>query len=203
MSIQVIIITLDWLNSACRITVSCICKHSYCLGESGLVEQKLFIVSSPNLLVLPNCLHSGYLQIGVKAITEIPSLFLLLFSWSKSTHLRNWTNGLKRVIFWASKHITSSLPAVARNLVLLKNSNRQDYNFLPHFIPSLLLFQERQGERNFLLVCQKIASCKSVETQHIYFVQNIWCRGDLNTIWFTAKDLFPHLWHILLECRSC
>lgn len=44
------------------------------------MEEKLFIVSSPNLAVLPNDLHSGYMQIGVKAITEIPSLFLLLFS---------------------------------------------------------------------------------------------------------------------------
>lgn len=56
------------------------CTYSYYLEESGPVQEKLFIVSSPSLAALPNYLHSGYLQIGVKAITEIPSLFLPLFS---------------------------------------------------------------------------------------------------------------------------
>lgn len=156
------------------------------------MQQKLFTGSSPNLPPLPNCLHSGNLQKGVKAITEIPSLFLLPFSSSAYISFRNRSKGLEHAIFWAPKHITFSPPEVARNLVLLKNSSRQNYNFY-HIFSYHFCFLKNDKEKGISFWFARrlhLAVCRN-STQ--MFAQNIWCREDLETICLTGKDFSLHL----------
>lgn len=128
------------------------------------MQQKLFTGSSPNLPPLPNCLHSGNLQKGVKAITEIPSLFLLPFSSSAYISFRNRSKGLEHAIFWAPKHITFSPPEVARNLVLLKNSSRQNYNFY-HIFSTIFAFSRMTRRKGFPSGLPGDCILQSVETQ--------------------------------------
>lgn len=149
----------------------------------------MFVVSSPNLAVLPNYLHSEYPQVCVKAITEISSLFLLLFFSSKCTHFRNQSKGLERVIFWASKHISFSL-SVTQKLQEIWYYSRiatDKIIIFATFYSIITAFSRLLRRKGFPSGLSEGCFLQSVETQHRYLVTNIWCRGDLRTVWLLQQ----------------